>query len=93
MARAKIALNHAAFPDIFAQWADKDGAGRADRIAAAQRSGAPVDSGDYRESVKVVREQHGDRPVFRVGPTVPYGLRVEATHGTVAKSLDAGGGD
>lgn len=88
---AKLTLNHGGFPDLFAQWAEKDGANRAERIASAQRSAAPVDSGDYRESVQVTQDQHGDRPVFHIGPTVAYGMEVEAKHGTVARSIDAGG--
>lgn len=77
---------------LFKQWARVDGAGRAERVAAAQRAAAPVVSGSYRDSITVVEEQHPTRPVFHIGPTVPYGAVVEARHGLVARSIDAAGG-
>lgn len=87
----KLKLTSKGFPDLFEQWADKDGAKRAERIAAKQRADAPVRSGAYRDSVRVIREQHPTRPAFHIGPTVDYGMVVEAERGVVARSIDAGG--
>lgn len=92
MRLTKLTLNAKGFPDLFAQWADKDGAGRAERVAANQRANAPVESGAYRDSIAVHRVEHPTRPVFQIGPSVDYGMEVEANHGTVARSLDAAGG-
>lgn len=93
MPRVKVKLNSAGVVDIFEQWAARDGARRADRVAAQGRATAPVVSGTYRDSIRVSRETHGrGRPVFHVGPSVDYGMKVEAATGNMARALDAAGG-
>lgn len=93
MAKAKVKLNSAGVVDIFNQWADNDGARRAERVAAQAQSIAPVRSGAYRDSITVTRETHGKgRPVFHVGPSVAYGWEIEARMGIMARALDSAGG-
>lgn len=93
MPKVKVKLNSAGVVDIFEQWASRDGARRAARVAAQARATAPVVSGTYRDSIRVSRETHGrGRPVFHVGPSVDYGMEVETATGTMARALDAAGG-
>lgn len=59
----------------------------AEPIAAAARSGAPVESGAYQGSITVAAEQHSDRVVVHVTADVPYAMRVEAKTGNLARAL------
>ena len=58
----------------------------AEAAADRARSGAPVASGAYRESIHVETD-HTDRMVKRVVADVPYAMVVEANHGTMARAL------
>jgi hypothetical protein len=60
---------------------------RAEATAAAARAIAPVDSGDYRDSIKVSRRAAAHRQVAVVTADVPYGGIVEARDGTLNKAL------
>ena len=62
------------------------------RVRDRARATAPVMSGTYRDSVQLVVE-HTDRARARVLSTVPYAMKVEATHGTLLRALDAASGD
>lgn len=62
---------------------------KANAVADAARSGAPVESGAYQDSIEVV-EDHTDRLVVRVVADVPYAGIVEAATGNLARALDAG---
>lgn len=63
-------------------------AGVADRIAAAARAAAPVETGAYQASI--VRESvTTDRAVERVTATVDYALEVEARTGNLARAAGA----
>lgn len=64
---------------------------RAERVADAARSSAPVESGEYRDSI-TVWDATTDRAVVRVGTTADHGLVVEAKTGNLARALDAAGG-
>ena len=61
---------------------DREAEDRANRA----RSNAPVVSGDYQSSIHV-ETVHTDRMVKRVVADVTYALKVEADHGTLARSL------
>lgn len=65
---------------------------RAERAAAAARSSAPVDTGAYRDSIRVQDQTHPSRVVSRVVADVPYAMVVESKTGNLARSLDAAGG-
>lgn len=90
---ARIALNHKAMQAML------DGGngvrellrGKAEAVANAGRSNAPVLTGNYRDRIEV-REEHTDRIAFRIGSTSPHAHLVEAKHGTMARALDAAGG-
>lgn len=58
----------------------------AQKVLNAARSSAPVASGAYRDSLKIVRETT-DRAVVRVVSTAPHGMIVEANTGNLARSL------
>lgn len=63
----------------------------ADRVEAAAKAGAPVESGAYRESIH--RESvTTDRAVERVVADVPYALLVEAKTGNLSRALGSSGG-
>lgn len=64
---------------------------RADRVAARARASAPVDTGDYRNSVKVESDTT-DRAVERVISRVPHALIVESKTGNLARALSSEGG-
>lgn len=77
------------FKDLFDQWVKSDGKARGQRVLAAAKANAPVDSGDYKRSLEMDVVQHPSRPVVRVGAHVPYGMAVEAAHGTLARAKGA----
>ena len=58
----------------------------AERIAAAARAAAPVDTGAYRASIHVETDRT-DRMRKRVIADVPYALVVEAEHGPLGKAI------
>lgn len=89
MARTVVKVKSRGIREMFDEWADRDGEKRAERVAAEMRANAPVASGDYRNSITVTRVEHPTRPVFQIGPHVPYGMIVEADRGTAARALDA----
>lgn len=64
---------------------------RAERVLAAAKASAPVDSGEYRDSLHIV-DDTTDRAVVRVGSSAPHGLLVEMKTGNLARALDAAGG-
>lgn len=61
---------------------------RAERVADAARSAAPVASGAYRDSIEAYTVTT-DRAVGRAGAGVEYAFIVEAAHGVLARALDA----
>jgi hypothetical protein len=79
---------------------------RAEAIASRARDAAPVgETGDYRDSIHVEEitlnelpaaskwTYGGDaRPVLLVKVGVPYGRKVEAKHGVLARALGQAGG-
>lgn len=64
---------------------------RVTRSLGKATSTAPVVSGAYRASLRVVVER-SDRVRVRLISTVPYAMKVEAKYGTLATALDAAGG-
>jgi len=70
------------FSDAFAD-VSREGA---ERVADAARAIAPVETGAYRDSIRV-EEDFTDRVVYRVVADVPYALKVEADHGTLTQAM------
>ena len=75
----------------------------AERASSTARAAAPVDSGAYRDSIRVemttaaalgikFRRGGNDRPVAVVVAAVPYAMSVEANTGNLARNLDAAKG-
>lgn len=64
---------------------------RAASVLAAAQASAPVASGAYRASLRIVQATT-DRAVVRVASDVSYSFVVEAKTGNLARSLDAAGG-
>lgn len=60
------------------------------RVEAAAKANAPVQTGQYRESISVWLD-HTDRVVCRIGAGVDYAVAVEAKTGNLSRSLDAAG--
>lgn len=59
---------------------------KADGIASAARSSAPVDSGTYRDSI-TVEQDTTDRAVARVVANAPYSMIIESKTGNLARSI------
>jgi hypothetical protein len=64
---------------------------RAEAVAARARSTAPVNTGDYRNSIQV-ESATTDRAVERVVSRAPHALIVEARTGNLARALGSEGG-
>jgi hypothetical protein len=64
---------------------------RAERVAAAARASAPVDTGEYRDSITVTSETT-DRAVARVVARDRKGHVIESRTGNLARALDSAGG-
>lgn len=61
---------------------------KAEDVLAAAKASAPVDTGEYRDSLGIVQDTT-DRAVVRVASTAPHGMIVEAKTGNLARALDA----
>jgi len=59
------------------------------RVAAAARAAAPVDTGEYRDSIQVEVTRPHDRQVARVVARSPHALLVERDTSNLAKALAA----
>lgn len=64
---------------------------RGERVLAAARAAAPVDTGAYKASLRLEVDEHPTRAAVHVGASVDYGMEVEADHGTLSRALDAAG--
>ena len=91
MARFRVKLRSAGMREILNGPAmERDMLRRAERAADAARSSAPVESGQYRDSIRATVE-HTDRAVGRVYADAPHALVVEAKTRTLGRSIDAAG--
>lgn len=64
---------------------------RMERVLSAAKSGAPVASGTYRDSLRI-EQATTDRAVVHVVSDVSYAMAVEARTGNLARALDQAGG-
>lgn len=62
---------------------------KGEKVASAASASAPVESGDYKASIRAELDVHPSRAAVHVGAHVDYGMEVEARHGTLARSLGA----
>lgn len=92
MARAKVRLNSRGMKDLLrAPGVARDLERRAEQVATAARSSAPVDTGEYRDSIAVASETT-DRAVARVVARDRKGHAIESRTGNLARALDSAGG-
>lgn len=92
MARTRVTLNHAGMAELLKSAGVRaEMTRRAESVASAARSRAPVESGTYRDSIHV-EQATTDRAVARVVADAPYALLVEANTRTLGSSIDAAGG-
>lgn len=94
----RVKLNSATMSSILGGGMGMDSilAADANRIAAQARALAPVDTGAYRDSIRVQAvtrsERRGKRRVYQViagGGPVDYARQVEAANSVMAKALGA----
>lgn len=89
MARAKI---HIDFDEMFFDRTLNSPAvrGLVDQAAyqalGEAKATAPVDSGEYRDSLHIEHVMHAHRQTAVVAADVPYALDVEARHGTLTRA-------
>lgn len=62
---------------------------RVKAVAGTARATAPVESGEYRDSIEAVVEQHKDRPVGRAYARSDHSTAVESIHRTLGRALAA----
>lgn len=67
-------------------------AGLASIVEGAAVSGAPVETGRYRDSIYYETEQKANRVIAIVATSDPAGRLIEAKTGNLARALDAIGG-
>ena len=63
-----------------------------EKVASNARAFAPVDSGEYRNSITVTKRSAAHREVVVVTADVPHAAIVESRNGTLAKALRAASG-
>ena len=91
MAKARTKIIKTGVMDIFAGWAETDGAAIAQATAAAARAAAPVRTGRYRDSIHVEAGTGWDgRPVLRVVADAPNAILVESRTGNLAAATPPG---
>lgn len=64
--------------------------GRMEQVESAAKSSAPVETGEYRDSIHL-EVDHTDRVVVRVIADAPHALGVEASTGNLTRALGAAG--
>lgn len=60
-------------------------------VLATAQSNAPVDTGEYKASLRIIQATT-DRAVVRVGSVDDKAMSVEARTGNLARALDSAGG-
>jgi hypothetical protein len=62
---------------------------KAEEVANVVRSTAPVDTGDYRDNIRVITERTPFRTVAKVVADSDHSMLVESKHGTLSRALRA----
>ena len=92
MARVRVRLNSPGMASLLKDAGIRaDLTARANRVAAAARASAPVDTGEYRGSIFVAQDTT-DRVAVRVASSARHGALIESRTGNLARALDAAGG-
>ena len=86
---ARIKLNSAGVKELLnSEGVRADLTRRAGRVLTAAQLRAPVSSGDYKGSLRIIQATT-DRAVVRVGSDAPHAGIVEANTGNLARALDS----
>lgn len=89
MAKDSVVINNDFFAGLGKDPGVEDLCHRAtEAIAAQARAKAPVDTGDYRDSITVEKRQSRYRTVFRVVADSDHAMGVEARTGNLARALN-----
>lgn len=92
MARPKVKLNSRGIAEVLrSEGVRRELREHAERVAARARAQAPVDTGAYRDSIRVESDTT-DRAVERVVSDDPAARIIEARTGNLARALGAEGG-
>lgn len=92
MAGIKVTLNHGGMGELLKSAEVRDAlTQRAERVLAAAKAAAPVDTGAYRDGLHV-EQATTDRAVVRVSGDTDHDWILEAKTGNLARALDAAGG-
>lgn len=92
MARVEVELNHAGMAELLKSAGVRaDLERRAERVLAAARASAPVDTGEHRDSLHIELVTT-DRATVRVRNETDHSWVLEASTGHLARALDAAGG-
>lgn len=92
MARPKVKLNHSGVRAVLNDSGVRaELTRRAERVLAAAKESAPVESGEYRDNLHI-EQATTDRASVRVVSDTDHSLVVEAKTGNLARALDAAGG-
>jgi hypothetical protein len=87
---AKFQLNHAGVGELLQQESMRaDLAERVKRVEQVAKDIAPVETGEYRDSIESGVMEDDERWTGYVVAQVPYALAVEAKHRTLGTALDA----
>jgi hypothetical protein len=86
-----VKLNHRGMAELIKSGGvARDIERRAQQVAAAARSAAPVgETGNYQASIQVVMDDHPTRAAAHVMSDVPYAMIIESRLGVLARALDA----
>lgn len=94
MARTRVVLNGRGMRALLHDngVADYLEAQMAPALAEAQATAPVGETGNYKRSLRVWRDEHPTRVAVHMGSDVAYALQVEGAHGTLSRALDAAGG-
>lgn len=94
MAKVKVTVNQRGIAQLLnSAGVQGDIADRGERILAAARADAPVESGEYRDNLHLEKVTRADGVEgVQVTSGTDHDIYVEAEHGTLARALDAAAG-
>lgn len=90
MAKPRVVVHSSAIRKMLSSAGVKsDLRARAEKVASAAQASAPVETGEYRDSIHVQDASSGTRARMRVVSNAEHALVVEANTGNLAKALDS----
>ena len=93
MSNVRFELNHAGIAELLKSEGFRvHMEARMDRVSEAAKEHAPVETGEYRDSITPGVAWDGDRWTGYVKSDVTYACAVEVKHRTLGTALEAGSG-